>query len=114
MFDVAIKEPTNIVYVTSHVGYDPKKGNALRVSAAEVMNCDYVIQVIGSKESGSSTMPVYIPLMKNQENPAEYVLFNIIKTMQGMVGNSVELKGIDLQALTDQSQSYLPPESSGV
>jgi len=113
MFDFSIKEPANIVYVTSHTAYDPKKGNARRVSAADVMGCEYVIQVIGSKESGSSTMPVYIPLPKNQENPADYVVFNIIKTLQSMVGVS-ELQGIDLQALSDHSQPSLDSGSSEV
>lgn len=113
MFDVSIKEPWNIVYVTSHVGYDPDKKNARVISAADVMGCDYVIQIIGTKADGCSTMPVYLPLPKNLVNPADHVLFNVIKTMQAMVGNSPELRGIDLSHLSDQSQTYLESESPG-
>jgi hypothetical protein len=114
MFDVSIKEPQQIVYITSHVGYDPKKGNATRITAGDVMGCDYVMQVIASKERGNSTMPVYIPLPHNLENPADYVALNVIRAMQTMVGYSPELQGIDLQSVSDQSQASLESESPGV
>lgn len=113
MFDISIREPQNIAYVTSHVGYDPEKGNARVITAAEVMGSEYVIQIIGTKSNGSSTMPVYIPLPKNLLNPADHVLLNVIKTMQVMVGYSPELKGIDLSHLSDHNQTYLDSESPG-
>jgi len=114
MFDVSIKEPQNIAYVTSHVAYDPKKGNATVITAADIMGSEYVIQVIGSKAGGNSTVPVYIPLKNDLINPADYVVLNVIKTMQSMVGFSAELKGIDLDHLSDHSQEFLDLGSPGV
>jgi len=107
MFDVSLKAPGQIAYVTSHVGYDPKKRNATILSAADVMGCDYVIQVIGSRESGASTNPVYIPLPHALPDPVQYVFVNVIRVMQTMVGHSHELSGIDLTQVTDQSHDSI-------
>ncbi len=107
MFDVSLRAPGQIAYVTSHPGYDPKKRNAAIITAADVMGCDCIIQVIGSRESGASTNPVYIPLPHALPNPAEYVFVNVIKVMQTMVGHSHELSGIDLSQVTDQSHASI-------
>lgn len=113
MFDVSLREPGNIAYVTSHVGYDPKKGNARIITAADVVDSDYLVQVIASKEGGSSTMPVYIPLPKSLTEPAKYVAVNVVKTMQTMVGYSAELKGV-LDHLESRSQDSIDSGSPGV
>jgi hypothetical protein len=107
MFDVSLKAPGQIAYVTSHIGYDPEKRNATIITAADVMGCDCVIQVIGSRASGASTNPVYIPLPHALPDPAQYVFVNVIRVMQTMVGHSHELSGIDLNQVGDQSHAFI-------
>jgi hypothetical protein len=69
------------------------------------------VQVIGSREGGASTSPVYIPLPAALTNPSDYVLLNVIQVMQTMVKGSPELKGIDLSQLADQSHAFLDAAS---
>jgi hypothetical protein len=89
-FDVSIREPGRIAYVTSVVGdkRDRKKigedvqGNPLYdvgpgvKLASDVMESRYIVQVIGSKIS--TLMPVYIDLPPNEPKPVEYVLKNVL------------------------------------
>jgi hypothetical protein len=89
-FDISIREPARIAYVTSVVGdnrqrqkigedregnpiYDVGPGVKL---ASDVVASRYVVQVIGSKIS--TLMPVYIDLPPNEPNPIEYVLKNVL------------------------------------
>lgn len=114
MFDVSLKSPGQIAYVTSHPGYDPKRRNATVLTAADVMGCDYIVQVIGSRDGGASTSPVYIPLPATLIHPSDYVLLNVIRVMQTMVGGSPELRGIDLSQVVDQSHAFLDAASADV
>lgn len=89
-FDISIREPQRIAYITSVVGdrRDRKKigedreGNPLYdvgpgvKLASDVMDSKYIVQVIGSKIS--TLMPVYIDLPPNEPNPIEYVLKNVL------------------------------------
>jgi hypothetical protein len=89
-FDISIREPQRIAYVTSVVGdkrqrkkvgediegnpiYDVGEGVKL---ASDVMQSKYIVQVIGSKIS--TLMPVYIDLPPNEAKPVEYVLKNVL------------------------------------
>jgi hypothetical protein len=89
-FDISIREPARIAYVTSVVGdkrerkkigedvegnpiYDVGPGVKL---ASDMVSSKYVVQVIGSKVS--SLMPIYIDLPPKEANPVEYVLKNVL------------------------------------
>lgn len=89
-FDISIREPGRIAYVTSVVGdnrerrkigedcegrpmYDVGPGVKL---ASDAVQSKYIVQVIGSKIS--TLMPIYIDLPPNEPNPIEYVLKNVL------------------------------------
>jgi hypothetical protein len=89
-FDISIREPARIAYVTSVPGdnrqrrklgedrqgnpiYDVGPGVKL---ASDMVESPYIVQVIGSKIS--SLMPIYIDLPPNEPNPVEYVLKNVL------------------------------------
>jgi hypothetical protein len=89
-FDISIREPARIAYITSVVGDkrerkkigEDREGNPLYdvgpgvKLASDVVDSKYVVQVIGSKIS--TLMPVYIDLPPNEPNPIEYVLKNVL------------------------------------
>jgi hypothetical protein len=89
-FDVSIREPARIAYVTSAPGDngarrkigEDRYGNSLfdvgpgvRLASDEIKS-EYVVQVIGSKIS--SLMPLYIECPENEPDPVGYVLKNIL------------------------------------
>lgn len=89
-FDISIREPQRIAYITSVPGDSRKRqkigedrygnplydvGPGVKLASDEVKS-RYVVQVIGSKIS--SLMPVYIDLPQGEPNPIEYVLKNIL------------------------------------
>jgi hypothetical protein len=89
-FDISIREPARIAYVTSVVGDKRQRrkigedvagnplfdvGEGVKLASDEVKS-KYVVQVIGSKIS--TLMPVYIDLPPNEAKPVEYVLKNVL------------------------------------
>jgi hypothetical protein len=89
-FDMSIREPSRIAYVTSSPGDsghrqkigEDRNGNPLfdvgpgvKLASDEIKS-QYVVQVIGSKIS--SLMPLYIECPENEPDPVGYVLKNIL------------------------------------
>lgn len=112
MFDISLRDPRRVAYVTSGKFYDPENPKPTIVKANELIQADCMIQVIGSKSGGSSTNPVYIPLPATIIDPARYVVFNVVKAMQSMIADSEELRDIELSLQDPESQLRLDLESS--
>lgn len=79
LIDVAVKRPDNIAYVTSQPGYcyDPNKVTAKVTTLKDMLGADYVAQVIICDQD-CSLRPIFVPLPKELENPARYVIENVL------------------------------------
>lgn len=110
-FDISIREPSKIAYVTSAPHDDGVRrkiasdingnpvyecGPGVRFGNADVKS-QYVVQVIGTKIS--SLTPVYIDLPKDEPDPIGYVLKGILL----LIANIVRDQKLLDQAETDTS-----------
>ena len=93
LIDIALKEPQNIAFVTSGSGYKPDaekeiigtaadgqkmyKVKASVTRASDILGADLLVQVMVGDARGTCK-PVYVPLPKNIENPARYVVENVL------------------------------------
>lgn len=79
--DVKLTAPDNIAYVTSYAGYEysTEKVKAKVVTAKEMMGSDMLIQLmVSTQDSQGTRTPIFIPLAKDLEQPAHYVLRNVL------------------------------------
>lgn len=96
LFDIRVKRPDNIAYVTSYAGYEPSQEvtgktadgqemyrvKAKVVTAKDILGSDYVVQVmVSTNDSAGTRPPIFIPLPKTIENPGRYVVQNVLGTM---------------------------------
>jgi hypothetical protein len=93
--DIRVKRPDNIAYVTSYPGYEYRQEltgrdvtgqemygvRAKVITAKEIMGSDYIVQVMVSTHNYGTCPPVFIPLPKTLDNPARYVLHNVLGTI---------------------------------
>lgn len=93
LIDIAVKKPDNIAFVTSHANYryDPQvvgktadgqkrySVSATVTSAKDVLGADFLVQLMVSANDGGGTRnPIFIPLPKTLDNPARYVVHNVL------------------------------------
>ena len=91
--DLKIMPPENIAFVTSRPDYVYKQEeagqavdgqklyrvNASVTTAKDILGCDLLIRVMVSANDAAGTYkPVFIPLPKDLEKPARYVLENVL------------------------------------
>lgn len=79
--DMKLTEPGNIAYVTSYAGYkySDEKVKAKVVTAREMLGSDMLIQLMVSTQDEMGTRtPIFIPLPKDLENPAQHVLRHVL------------------------------------
>lgn len=96
LIDVKIADPGNIAFVTSHVGYEYKQEvigkaadgqerygvKATVITAKDVMGSDKMIQILISANDASGTRnPIFVPLPKDLDNPAQHVLKQVLGTI---------------------------------
>jgi hypothetical protein len=111
-FDMSIREPSRIAYITSSPNDDGKRrkigedryGNALydvgpgvRMASDEIKS-QYVVQVIGSKIS--TLTPLYIDLPKDEPDPVGYVLKNILLLVANILRDQKLLDQADMDTAT--------------
>jgi hypothetical protein len=111
-FDISIREPGKIAYVTSapmdtgqrrKVAEDRygnpiyEVGSGVRLGSDE-MRSAYVVQVIASRVS--TLNPLYIDLPKNEPDPVKYVLKNIFMLLANIMKDQGLLKQADMDTST--------------
>lgn len=91
LIDVAVRRPDNVAYVTSYPGYKGSEDiigktadgqkmyrvNAKVTTAKDILGSEFVAQVMISDQAGTRR-PVFVPLPKDLENPARYVVENVL------------------------------------
>jgi hypothetical protein len=91
LIDVAVRRPDNIAYVTSYPGYtgsedvvgetaDGQKMYRVKAkvtTAKDILGSEFVAQVMISDQFGTRR-PIFVPLPKDLENPARYVIENVL------------------------------------
>lgn len=111
-FDMSIREPSKIAYVTSRPNDDGRRhkigedahGNPLYDVgpgvhlASDVVKSEYVVQVIGSKIS--TLMPLYIDLPPGEPDPIGYVLKNILLLVANILRDQKLLDQADMDTST--------------
>ena len=110
--DISLKKPANVAYVTSHSGYSYKqqvvgetpsgqkiyKINARVVYASDIIGSDLMIQVMVGDKYGTRN-PVFIPLPKDLEKPAHYVLQNVLAALAAACEHNPDIR----DAFTEES-----------
>lgn len=94
--DVKLRPPENVAYVTSYAGYEYKQEvvgkaadgqerygvRAKVVTAKDIMGSDMLVQVMISTDDSQGTRnPIFVPLPKDLENPAQHVLKQVLGTI---------------------------------
>jgi hypothetical protein len=111
-FDISIREPKRIAYITSVVGDRRNRqkigedinGNAMYnvgpgvKLASDEMRSTYVVQVIGSKIS--TLMPVYIDLPPNEAKPIEYILKNVLLLISNIMKDQKLIDAANMDTAT--------------
>jgi hypothetical protein len=107
-FDVAIRVPARIAYVTSVPNDDRKRqkigedvmGNAIYNTgsgvrlASDVIRGEYVVQIICSKIS--SLMPLYVECPPDEQDPVGYVLRNVLTVIANVVKDQKLMEQVEL------------------
>lgn len=118
-FDISIREPGRIAYVTSKRGDDRVRrkigedicgkaiyeaGPGVRFGSDDIRS-EYVVQIIGSKIS--SAMPLYIECPPDERDPVGYVLRNILQVLASFLNDDALKAQANLDTST-MTQGKLP------
>lgn len=114
MFDVSIRDPRLIAYVTSHVGYRYEKKFAARSATVKILGetirSDMVVQVVCSRQF--SGPPVYVEVPDNTSNVQNYVIAQVMGVIQMMADTNPTLQQVLHQQLGPTTSGS--PECSGI
>jgi len=82
--DLKIKRPDNIAFVTSYSGYEysADKVKAKVITAKDMLGSDFLVQInVSTNDAAGTRAPIFVPLPKELEKPAQYVVQNVLGTL---------------------------------